>query len=60
MAPVSTRRRNGGEGKRGAEEVEGWRLFEGAEGGEPMEEQSSGATGDARRRRSSARGRGRP
>jgi hypothetical protein len=45
---VSARRRNGGEGKWGAEEVEGWRLFEGAEGGEPTEEKSSGVTGDAR------------
>jgi hypothetical protein len=26
MTPVSTGRRNGGEGKRGAEEVEGWRC----------------------------------
>jgi hypothetical protein len=26
MAPVLARRRNGGEGKRGAEEVEGWQC----------------------------------
>jgi hypothetical protein len=48
------------EGKRGARKVIGQRLFEGAEGGESMEEQSSSAIGDARQRRGSARGRGRP
>jgi hypothetical protein len=58
MVPVSAQRRNSGEGKRRVEEVEGWWLFEGAEGGEPMEEQSSGATRDARRWCGSARGRG--
>jgi hypothetical protein len=51
---------NGEEGKRGAEEVIGRQLFEGPEGGEPTEKQSSGAIGDARLRRGSARGRGRP
>jgi hypothetical protein len=48
------------QGKRGARELIGRRLFEGAEGGEPTEEQSSSAIGDARRRHGSARGRGRP
>jgi hypothetical protein len=51
---------NGEEGERGAEEVIGRWIFEGAEGGELTEEQSSGATGDARQWCGSARGRGRP
>jgi hypothetical protein len=51
---------NGEEGKRGAGEVIGRQHFEGAEGGEPTEEQSSGVTENARRRRGSARGRVQP
>jgi hypothetical protein len=48
-AVVLVSKGNGEEGKRGDGEVIGRWLFEGAEGGEPTEERSSGATGDARR-----------
>jgi hypothetical protein len=48
------------EGKWGARKVIGQRLFEGAEGGESTEEQSSSAIGDARQRHDSTRGRGQP
>jgi hypothetical protein len=57
-AAISVLKGNREEGKWGAEEVICWWLFEGEEGGEPTEEQSSGATGDARWRCDSARGRG--